>query len=172
MNKWILGVVVVALPTMAMAASKADAAQSKAVEVKFNQLFQGVDADGDGKITKAEAALKAPAMAENFERIDTNQDGGLTKQEIKTFTAKLEKSRREFSQSLERADKDKNGMLSEQEAKALPVLSANFVEIDANKDHQLVMKEIADFLRSKAQKNVATSSSSASSSSVTTPMAQ
>ncbi len=171
MNKWMLGIVVAVLPCVAQAASKAEVAQAKAIEAKFNQLFQAVDTNKDGKISKTEAEFNAPAMAENFEHIDTNQDNGLTKQEIKTFGTKLGKARRDFSQSLERADKDKNGMLSEQEAKVLPPLSTNFQEIDTNHDHQLVMKEIADFLRAKTPKNTATTEP-VSSSAVAAPAAQ
>lgn len=161
MNKWILGVVVVALPTMAMAASKADAAQSKAAELKFNQLFQGVDENSDGKIAKDEAARNAPAMAVNFEAVDTNHDGGLTKKEIKEFSAQISKKRREFTQALERADKDKNGMLSRDESKVFSTLSNNFEQVDANHDQQLVIKEIADFLRARAENLASPSTASA-----------
>jgi len=148
MSKLILGMLVVAMPCMAWAADKQGSA--KEVKAKFDQLFKAVDANGDGLISKDEAEQKAPAMAESFDLIDTNRDGGLSKKEIRAFTAMLEKNRREFSQRLEKADKDSNGMLSREEAKALPKLSENFDEIDSNHDDQLVIKEIADYLRSGA----------------------
>ncbi|HEX5337398.1 MAG TPA: hypothetical protein VFW53_03070, partial [Gallionella sp.] len=81
--------------------------------------------------------------------------------EIKAFTALLEKTRREFTKQLENADKDKNGMLTREEAKALPALSAHFDEIDSNHDGQLVIKEIADYLRAKSRANAATAAASA-----------
>lgn len=149
MNKWILSIILVAVPCIALAVEKSGGKKSEGIDAKFDQLFKGVDANGDGKISRDEAALKAPAMAENFDVIDTNHDGGLSKAEIRTFTAALEKKRREFSQHLEDADKDKNGMLSREEAKALPNLSAHFDEIDSNHDGQLVIKEIADYVRAR-----------------------
>lgn len=142
--KWIVGMLFIAMPCVAWSA---DQAGKKELDAKFDQLFKTVDTNGDGKISKEEALLKAPAMAEAFDEIDTNHDGGLTKVEIKAFTAALEKKRREFQQRLEKADKDKNGMLSKEEARALPKLSAHFDEIDTNSDGQLNIKEISAYLR-------------------------
>lgn len=147
MRKLIAGVLLVAMPCVALAADQADNSK-KEMEAKFNQLFKAVDTNGDGKISKSEAELKAPAMADGFEVIDADRDGGLSKAEIKAFTAALEKKRRDFQQRLEKADKDKNGQLSREEANALPNLSAHFEEIDANFDGQLTIKEISDYLRS------------------------
>lgn len=149
MSKWILGVLAVAMPCIAFAAGKQSEAASNSA--KFDQMFKAVDADGDGLISRQEAELKTPVMFDNFDVIDTNRDGGLSKKEIKAFTAALEKKRREFGQQLENADKDKNGMLSREEAQALPYLSEHFDEIDGNMDGQLVMKEISDFLRAQVE---------------------
>jgi len=151
MKKWILGFVIAALPCVAVAAGKANDAQAQAIAAKFDQLFNEVDSNSDGKISREEAELKAPAMAENFARIDANQDAGLSKQEIKDFTAQMKKARLNFNQHFAKADKDKNNMLSKTEAKAMPLLSENFDAMDANHDNQLVIKEIADFLRARQQ---------------------
>lgn len=43
------------------------------------QMLQRLDADKDGKISKAEAPER---MAENFDRRDTDGDGFLTKEEL------------------------------------------------------------------------------------------
>lgn len=145
MKSWIVGILFVAL---SCAAWSADQPVKKEIAAKFDQLFRSVDSNGDGKISREEAELKAPAMADGFDMMDTNHDGGLTKLEIKTFTADLEKKRREFNEKLQKADKDKNGTLSREEADALPNLSAHFEEIDANMDGQLNIKEISDYLRS------------------------
>lgn len=142
MMKWIVGILFVAMPCVAYAAN-----HSGKMDAKFDQLFKAVDTNGDGKISRKEAELKAPAMAEGFDAIDTDHDGGLTKAEINAFTSALEKKRREFQQRLLKADKDKNGLLSRKEARALPSLSAHFDEIDTNRDGQLNIKEISDYLR-------------------------
>lgn len=147
MGKWILGILFVAVPCLAMAA---DQLGKKEQDARFDQIFRGLDANNSGKISRAEAELKAPALVENFDQIDANHDGGLTKKEIKDAFAAAEKRRREFGQNLEAADKDKNGKLTRDEAKALPNISANFDAIDSNHDGQLVIKEIADYVRAMA----------------------
>lgn len=146
MYKRVLGVLLVAMPCVALAADPASMSK-KEIDAKFDQLFKAVDTDGDGKISKAEAELKTPAMYENFEFIDANHDGGLTKAEIKGFNAAQEKRRHEFKLQLEKADKNKNGMLTREEAKALPGLFEYFDEVDSNRDNQLSIQEVADFLR-------------------------
>lgn len=160
MMKWIAGMLFIAMPCVAWSA---DQAGKKEMNAKFDQLFRTVDSNGDGKISKEEAELKAPAMADGFDAIDTNHDSGLTKAEIKAFTAGLEKKRRDFHLRLEKADKDKNGMLSKEETRALPNLSAHFDEIDANLDGQLNVKEISDYLRSLTRAAPAASNAPGSS---------
>ena len=150
MRKWIFGVLLAGLPCVAMAANAA-VDSKKEQEARFDEVFKAVDADHSGKISKAEALAKAPDLAENFDAFDANHDGGLTKSEIKKANATADKKRREFSQNLEKADTDKNGKLSRDEAKTLPNLSANFDAIDSNHDDQLVIKEIADYVRANAR---------------------
>lgn len=118
-------------------------------DVQFDQQFDAVDTNHDGKISKSEAKLQAPAVAEAFEHIDTNHDGYLSKQEIKTFTAAMLKSSAEFNRRLHAADTDKNDKLSKQESKAIPILHDHFDAIDTNHDGQLTGKEIAEFLRAQ-----------------------
>lgn len=137
-----------------LAASVAGSAWAEApkkvdANAQFDQLFNSVDADHDGKLSKAEAALKAPAMGDAFSQIDTDHDGYLSKPEIKAFTAFILKSQQEFTARLNAADKDKSGQLSEDESKALPKLHDNFAAIDSNHDKQIVYKEITDFLRAQ-----------------------
>jgi len=158
MRKLIWGVLLFAVPCVAMAANQSGVSK-KAQDAKFNEMFSAVDTNKTGKISKDEAKQRASDLYENFDVLDANHDGGLTKSEIKQAIATAEKRRREFSQSLEKADTDKNGKLSREEAKALPNLSANFDAIDSNHDDVLVIKEIADYVRANA--NSASVSSSA-----------
>lgn len=150
MNKWIVGILFVAMPCVAWSAAQTGKNETDA---KYIQFFKGLDANQDGKISKEEAELKAPAMARNFGAIDANHDGGLTIAEMKAYSAAIEKKRIEFERYLNKADKDKNGMLSRDEANAAPKSHAiidfgtNFDVIDSNRDGQLVMKEISDYMR-------------------------
>lgn len=147
MRKWIVSILLAAMPCSVIAAGQADS--KKEQDAKFDQVFRAMDTNKSGKISREEAELKAPALAENFELIDENRDGGLTKKEIRQVFDAAEKRRSEFSQKLQAADKDNNGKLSRDEATALPKISANFDEIDSNADGQLVIKEIADYVRAK-----------------------
>lgn len=148
MSKWMWGFLFVALPCLAAAVDQAGGGQ----EVRFDQVFHALDVDRSGKLSRAEVEQQAPALAENFDQIDANHDGGLSKAEIRHAFAAAEKRRREFSHHLAMADKDKNGRLSKEEAVVLPNISAHFDEIDSNHDGELVLKEIADYVRANANK--------------------
>ena len=60
-------------------------------EAQALQLFNMLDADGDGRISRAEAQVAIrikPSLAELFERTDTNHDGYLTQDEIRAEAAR------------------------------------------------------------------------------------
>jgi Ca2+-binding EF-hand superfamily protein len=147
MRKFMAGILFVAMPVFAADQGVPD---NKARDARFNQVFHGLDTNGSGSLSRQEVASKAPALAENFDNIDANRDGELTKKEIRGAIAIAEKRRQAFMSNLDAADKDKNGKLSRDEARALPNMSANFDAIDSNHDGELVMKEIADFVRASA----------------------
>ena len=46
-----------------------------------------LDADGDGKISRAEAQANAPRLAEHFDAVDANKDGFITPDELKAAMA-------------------------------------------------------------------------------------
>jgi hypothetical protein len=48
---------------------------------RFEERFSKADANGDGKLSKSEAAAM-PRVAKNFDAIDANHDGFVTKAEI------------------------------------------------------------------------------------------
>jgi Ca2+-binding EF-hand superfamily protein len=45
--------------------------------------WKKVDADGDGKISRDEAAANAPHLAKHFDKIDTDHDGTISREELK-----------------------------------------------------------------------------------------
>lgn len=68
------------------AGSSATAAPPGKGEQQALQLFRMLDADGDGRISRAEAALAIrikPSLAELFRDADNNGDGYLTQGEIR-----------------------------------------------------------------------------------------
>lgn len=51
---------------------------------KMHERIKAADKDGDGKLSRAEAAA-LPRLAKHFDEIDTNKDGFITKEEMKAF---------------------------------------------------------------------------------------
>ncbi len=140
------------------AAPTGDDPQQAELKARFEQAFNGIDSNGDGKISKEEAAQKAPNLAANFDAVDHNKDGFLSKTEIWDAQVKTNEAIREankrFSQTLEKADKNKDGKLSREEAKSLPKLAKYFDQIDVNKDGFLVIQEIIGFMQARLQAQV------------------
>jgi Ca2+-binding EF-hand superfamily protein len=54
---------------------------------KFNDYFARADTDGDGALSRTEAARSLPRVAEKFDRIDTNGDGKVTREEMQAWLA-------------------------------------------------------------------------------------
>ena len=52
---------------------------------KFDAYFARADADGDGALSRSEAAKGMPRVAEKFDRIDTNGDGKVTREEMRAW---------------------------------------------------------------------------------------
>lgn len=158
MRKWIGAVLLVVVPSVVMAG---DASGAKARNTRLNEMFGQMDVDKTGKLSRSEVEQKAPFIAENFDQIDANHDGGITRKEMKDAMALADKRRIEFNQRLSAADKDQDGKLSREEAQMLPNLGTNFDAMDSNHDGQLVIKEIADFIRARVNDAPASSSASA-----------
>lgn len=87
-------------PTAASApASAAPAQAAKAPgkgEAQALQIFNLLDANGDGRISRAEAEVAIrikPSLADLFQRTDTNHDGYLTQDEIRAEAARQKAER-------------------------------------------------------------------------------
>lgn len=53
---------------------------------KFDSQFNAADKDGDGALTREEAANAGMGrIVDNFDRIDTNHDGKVTRDEIRAM---------------------------------------------------------------------------------------
>lgn len=151
MRKWIWVVFGVVLPCAAMAAGQGVITRQER-DAKIDQAFNALDTDKSGSLSRAEIEQNAPALADGFDQMDTNHNGVISRIEFKKAILDAAKKQLQFRANLASADKDKNGMLSREEAKALPNLSAQFDEIDANHDGQLTLKEISDYIRTHANK--------------------
>jgi EF hand len=99
--------------------------------------MQKIDADGDGKFSREESA-KYKGIAKDFDKIDANKDGFLTKDEMKAQRAKRAETK------LKAIDGNQDGRISRAEADAkTPKLAKNFDKLDANKDGFIDKAEMA-----------------------------
>ena len=83
------------LPVLAQAQSAdgattpgARARDPEKMRQKFDERFKKADSNGDDKLSKAEAQSGMPRVASNFEAIDADKDGFVTKAEIQAAMAK------------------------------------------------------------------------------------
>lgn len=106
-----------------------------------------LDKDGDGFVSREEAAGHK-MLEKNFDAIDSNKDGKLSKDEIRAFhQAKREQHKEkkaEFDAKFKAADKDGDGALTKQEAEAgkLGMIAKHFDQIDANHDGKVTPEEL------------------------------
>jgi Ca2+-binding EF-hand superfamily protein len=100
------------------------------------------DADGDGKISRQEAA-NAPRLSQYFDTIDANKDGFLTADELQAARQAHGPGRHGGQgQGWLRWDADGDGKLSRQEVANAPRLAQDFDAIDTNRDGFLTADEL------------------------------
>lgn len=107
-------------------------------------MFKNMDTNGDGVISKAEFNA---FNAKHFKKMDANKDGKLTLGEMQGGH-KQEKGHGDGTTHLDErfnaADANHDGGLDKEEAKAMPMLSMYFDEVDANKDGKVTRQEYLD----------------------------
>lgn len=93
------------------------------------EMFDAIDADKDGKITRDEIAAHRAA---EFAAADTNGDGQLGAEELEAQMLNQMMARR-ATRMIENMDADGNGSLSAEEMREGPLV-ANFARIDTDND--------------------------------------
>ncbi len=128
------GVIGAALHSNMAAAADTTAASATAAP---KHGLKKLDADGDGKISKAEAAAR-PKLAERFDTIDANKDGFISRDEMRAAHQKMAAAK------FKSVDTNGDGRISKAEADAnAPRLAKHFAEVDANKDGFVSRDELA-----------------------------
>ncbi|WP_349657250.1 EF-hand domain-containing protein [Xanthomonas sp. 10-10] len=89
-----------------------------------------LDSNNDGVIDRSEAAA-APKLAAQFDTLDANKDGKLSRDERPRHRGPGRDGRGDW---MARFDTNKDGRISREEAKADPKFAARFDQMDLNKD--------------------------------------
>lgn len=113
--------------------------------------FKKADTDGNGTLSRAEVEKSLPRLAKQFDQIDTNKDGQLSRDELKA-AKKTQKSQKQAkaAERFKHADANGDGAISRAEAeKGAPRLAKKFDQIDSNKDGQLSQEELRAYRESK-----------------------
>lgn len=142
------------VPALGFAADNATAPKGA-----HGSYFSKADTDGNGMLSRAEVEKSLPRLAKQFERIDTNKDGQLSRDELKAAKKAHKHAHRKghkadrqtkAAERFRHADTDGDGAISRAEAeKNAPRLAKKFDLIDANKDGKLTQEELRAYREAK-----------------------
>jgi Ca2+-binding EF-hand superfamily protein len=128
------------IPAFAQAKPEGERPEGKGDRPNPGQLMKKLDTDENGSISKEEA--KGP-LAKNFDKIDANSDGEITKEEFAKASQKMRERRKEGGEPGEmfaKMDANESGSISKDEAGER--LLEHFDEIDSNSDGELTKEEL------------------------------
>jgi Ca2+-binding EF-hand superfamily protein len=105
--------------------------------------WKEADTDKDGKISRAEAEAASPRMTEWFARLDKDNDGQLTSEEMQAAHGEWREHRDDLRDKFTAADKDGDHALNLAEAQvAFPKIAENFGTLDTNNDGKVTPEEL------------------------------
>lgn len=118
-------------------------------------LFKQADTDGNGRLSRAEAAKAMPYLADRFDSIDTNKDGQLSRGELSAWKKAHPGERQaKAAERFRHADADGDGVISRTEAEQhAPRLAKKFERIDADKDGRLTQDELRAYREARRRKD-------------------
>ncbi|MEM1198847.1 MAG: EF-hand domain-containing protein [Pseudomonadota bacterium] len=101
-------------------------------------MMRHMDANGDGKVTKAEIM---PRITKRFDRVDANSDGQVTKEEIGEHVRKRVEKRVGFM--FDRFDSDADGVMTKAEIESQ--VDKHFARMDTDNNGEVSREEMGAF---------------------------
>lgn len=117
--------------------------ESKQVLSHGESMFDSMDSNGDGEVTKSEFDEFSTRY---FKKLDTNHDGKLTPDEMQGGHNQESGhgSAPHLNDRFDAADVNHDGGIDREEAKVMPMLLQYFDEMDADKDGKITRQEYMD----------------------------
>jgi len=140
----IIATAVLALAPAALFAA-AESAAPPDRSAREAEMFQRLDTNQDGVLTKDELQAKgAKRVAQSFDKLDRDKDGMVTQDEMREArTTRMAEMKEHAEERFKAADKNADGSLSKEEATAgMPRAAKRFDTLDQNKDGQLSPDEL------------------------------
>ncbi len=137
----LLAALVTLTPVAVLAADPASAPATSRGEGEF---FNRLDTNHDGVLSKDETA-GVERMAKSFDNLDADHDGLITRDEMRAAgDARHEARKAELAARFKAADKNGDSLLTKEEAIAgMPMIARRFDRLDTNKDGTVSPEELA-----------------------------
>jgi len=123
---------------------------------RMAERFKAADKDGNGTLD-AEEAKAFPRVAKNFDRLDTDKDGSVSRAELAAgmqhMHGKGRKMHRKGMAAFQKADTDKDGTLDRAEAAAIPGVAKNFEAIDTDGSGTVSLEEVHAYMKARRPRN-------------------
>lgn len=113
--------------------------------------FAAADKNSDGVLDREEAKAM-PRVAKNFDAIDQDGNGTVSRDELRQSMMQHRKDMHERGRErFAAADRNSDGVLDSEEARAMPKVAENFEAIDVDHDGTVTEREIHNFMRARRE---------------------
>jgi Ca2+-binding EF-hand superfamily protein len=114
------------------------------VKARGEERWKASDTDGDGSLSLAEAKASSSWVGDRFDKLDTNADGQLTREEMHAARKHgHEQARADRVERFKAADANGDGGIDLAEAQTgLPKLAEKFSAVDADNDGKVTPAEL------------------------------